>query len=1075
MTKEDQDRGRRLGIEADKNEMLGLPWPEAYSDILPLVRDKWGIEGGFYLNRKLGGGKSGALVYAADIESREFTGQAILKLDEVPDPSGQEQHEADLHNRAISDAPDFAAGHLPKLLHTLHHDKQIAVLSTIAGRGLQYAAPWTECTFEKQLQITRDLSRGLLEDWNRDYRRQQGMRHPKDLLQSWLGYRLEPERGGRIHDFLAARCGLTPDVPSITFEGHWYPNPLAFALEIKEIPHHLRLRSLSGRVHGDLHGQNVLVGRPESAESDYYLIDLAFYQSEQYLFYDHAYFEFVFLLNSRANVSALDWNSLLEQLSHSRNSEVKNGSRAEDIGLIELVMALRQEVSSWVDRHEGDRLSYMESQYLLARVAVGLSFTHKNISDAKRRKALIYAAANLKDYIKLNGLDWPKHGPPLLFDDDAQPAEQSAVSDMVTDRLVIDQLAPLVSTTPDPAPQAEHHSDLQAKRPMSFFSELQRRHVVKVAGLYLLAAWVCVQVTAMMKVSLLLPPWTDTFVTVLLALGFPFACIFAWAFEMSPTGLQRTTALPPGKAASPPARGLLDYVIAAGIVGLLVFTVWRYAFDPIHNQQSASVGGNQLPTIAVLPFRNLSDNGTGSNFSDGLTIEIMATLARTGQLRISGQSSTFRYKDQGEDLRKIGQELGVQYLLEGSVRRVGNDVRVESQLIEANDGFLIWSDVFADKISDIFVIQEKIANAIGAALKTPLGITASGLQTGRTANPEAYDLFLNALALSGQQGEGVNAQIAAGIDLLKKSVEIDPEFAAGWAALSLAYDFGVVFPEVTKGRHLSQAGYVRRAAETALKARELNPDLAIVEHAMGNVHRRARQWTSAEAFYKQALEKEPNNVLVLMDYARLLAIVGYDAEAIAMTERVGQIDPHNPLFSFTKTLYALQAEPNAENFEKHLDGFGKERSFAPFVLRSTMGYLFESGQVDRLRKLISDCRTCDGSWRDRALSLVDAVGSVSPDTIYNEYKDSRSLGYPLLQFIGGNDLVLRSFTDNSDNRSFNFQAYLVPWTQIEHVGRTEKFRELIDDIGFDDYWRERGWPDHCKPSTSDEFEFGCAE
>lgn len=1070
MKDDEQPRPAGSVQETDASKALGLPWPDAYRDMLPLIRDKWDIEGSLYLNRKLSGGRSGAVVYAADIESRQFTGQAILKLDAAPDPASREPDEAKLHHRAITDAPEFAAQHLPRLLHTLQHEQQIAVLSAIAGRGLQYATPWSDCSFEKQLEIARQVSRGLLEDWNQNYRRQKGLRHPRELLQSWLTYRLDPDRGGRIHDFLSSRGGFSPEVPSITFEGHWYPNPLAFALGKIALPDHLRMRMVSGRMHGDLHGQNILVGRPEAAESDYYLIDLAFYQSEQFLFYDHAYFEAAFLFNARRDADASHWESILVQLCRDGQREGRPGSRTEDIGLIELVRAFRQEVSSWIDRREGDRLADMENQYLLARVAAGLNFTHKNLPESMKRRAFIYAASNLKDYLALNKIDWPKHGPPYVLEGVVSQTLSLEDAPSETEPAVADRPAAIVSDGSQ-VPVDDSGVRRRATGLGSLFAELRRRHVVKVAGLYLIVSWLCIQVAGALKAPLLLPDWTDTLVTVLLALGFPVACVIAWAFELSPKGLQRTMPADPDRRPAARNRDFLDYVVVAGIVGLLAFTVWRHEFSPSGNVPTTVAEGSALPSIAVLPFRNLSETG-GDNFSDGLTIEIMATLARTGQFRIPGQTSTFRFKNQAEDLRKIGEDLGVDYLLEGSVRRVGNDLRVESQLIEANNGFLIWSNVFADQIEDIFVIQEKIANAIGTALKTPLGTKASSLETERTGNPEAYELYLRAIGMAGQRGEGINSQIALGIDLLKRSVEIDPDFAAGWAALSIAYDIGVVFPQKVDGRTLSPAVYVRRASEAAAKARDLDPDLVITEHALANVQRRSRQWSSAEDLYRKALEQEPNNVLAMMDYALLLAILGHDEQAIALVERLHQVDRQNPFYAFIKSLFELQADPAPENFEKHLEDFGKEPNFAPFVLRSTMGYLFDSQQVDRLKEMLESCSACDATWRDPALSMINAAEKEPPETLYNTYKEESFLGYSFLQAIGGADLILQAFEQNANNRAFNFQAYLVPWTQLEAVGKTERFQQVIEDLGLDDYWRERGWPSRCRPLEGAHFECG---
>ena len=148
------------------SERQGLPWPEAYEALRPQIEQQWGIGEEIYLWRALSGGKSGALVYAADVTSRGFTGQAILKLDRAPDPTWQEWDEAERHHQAYQAAPDYAARHLPRVLHTLHHGGSIAILSSIAGRGLEYAMPWADLEHERALDVVHRLSRELLEDWN---------------------------------------------------------------------------------------------------------------------------------------------------------------------------------------------------------------------------------------------------------------------------------------------------------------------------------------------------------------------------------------------------------------------------------------------------------------------------------------------------------------------------------------------------------------------------------------------------------------------------------------------------------------------------------------------------------------------------------------------------------------------------------------------------------------------------------------------------------------------------------------------------------------------------------------------
>lgn len=229
--------------------------------------------------------------------------------------------------------------HLPKLVHTLHHKNQIAVLSTVAARGLEYAKPWFKCTFDYQIATARTLSKDLLGDWSSDYQLNRGMSGPVDLLQAWLGFRLDPESGGHIHSFLAETCAIAPDEPSITFEGHWFPNSLAFACSTQGPANEIRSRMITGRCHGGLHGMNVIVSDPKLSAQNYWLIDLVFYKSQQFLFYDQAYFEITHLRSLRAEADAGDWYALLADLSRLGKLKGDHELHSDNIGLINISRA----------------------------------------------------------------------------------------------------------------------------------------------------------------------------------------------------------------------------------------------------------------------------------------------------------------------------------------------------------------------------------------------------------------------------------------------------------------------------------------------------------------------------------------------------------------------------------------------------------------------------------------------------------------------------------------------------------------------------------------------------------------
>ncbi|MBO9448175.1 phosphotransferase [Ruegeria sp. R14_0] len=400
-----------------------LSWPEAYKDLLPLITDRWSVKGEVYFHRQLSAGKSGALVYIVDITCDAFSGQAILKFDALPDPEWNEKSENQRHLEAFEAVPAFGSKHLARIVHSLEHDGQTAILSTVVAQGLEYSLPWNDCGFELALNVLERLSRSLLDDWNADYEMAPGLHSPRDLLSGWLGYRLDPEEG-RLHQFLLEVCSQDPDERCLMFEGHWYPNPLAFACE-ENLPSRLSIRAAKGRIHGDLHGYNVLVRSHQTSDPDYFLIDLALYEDNQFLFYDHAYFELAYLLARRGNSVPAQWDAILDDLGLFHSKHHTLGLWQDDVGIVEFVRTLRRGAMSWVERHESHRLSFMESQYLLARVAVGLNFAHKQIGHGARSHAFLYSAHNLKDYITLNNVDWPRHGPVFRFPATHEPLSGS--------------------------------------------------------------------------------------------------------------------------------------------------------------------------------------------------------------------------------------------------------------------------------------------------------------------------------------------------------------------------------------------------------------------------------------------------------------------------------------------------------------------------------------------------------------------------------------------------------------------------------------------------------------------------
>ncbi|MEM7222399.1 MAG: hypothetical protein AAF495_05435 [Pseudomonadota bacterium] len=828
--------------------------------------------------------------------------------------------------------------------------------------------------------MVRAVSSGLLEDWNGDYRLNAGMRMPQELLRSWLGYRLDPAKGGRIHAFLHEANGIAADTPAIIYDGRWYPNPLAFADGLHPIPMTTRLRGAVGHCHGDLHGLNILVDRRETTAPSYFLIDLALYQSEQFLFYDHAYFELTQLLRLRGDGSAQHWTSVVSQLSDKPQASTRAGLRTDDIGLIELIETLRHGQRAWIERNEADRLSFMENQAILARVAVGLSFAHKQIPLAWRQRAYFYAASNLKDYVKLNQIEWPKSGPEFRIGTSAESVEISS---------------PTPQGEPVGAPHSSSHSYGAGASPGS--SRLQPHRILRTAVLCAVAvAFLLVAITIGREY---LPSHSDP-----------------------PTASAPVETKAEGSALPEP-------------------------------DDSGAI------SLAVLPFSNRNPD-LDDGFVDGLSIDIASVFARTGSFKMPGMSSTFQFKGRLDDVRAIGEALNVDYLLEGTVLRDGDDLRIAVSLIRAADGLMIWSQTFREPIENVFVVQEKVAEAIGEKLSTPINIDADVLKAERTDNPQAYELFVRGLALLELRGLPLRDAMA----VLERAVQINPDFAAAWGALSLVYNVIPTFIREIDGRPVSAVIFYRKAKEAALTGRRIDPDLPLVRHALGSMYLRERQWAASEDALKAALANAPYAHRVMLTYSALFYSVGKVADAQAIIERAREIDPLNELYNLWTAFFRWQGDQTEETIKPLENIFRRLPQFREISLRVIIDHRARTGELDKARELIESCTSCTAALRTKALAMLDAAKNEPAKQVFETYKDANIMGFQFLYAIGGAEVTLDAFRYYGVDANRRLLFFTVPWTLAPVLSEEERFSKIAEDMGLMNYWRSRGWPDHCTPA-----------
>jgi TolB-like protein/Tfp pilus assembly protein PilF len=438
-----------------------------------------------------------------------------------------------------------------------------------------------------------------------------------------------------------------------------------------------------------------------------------------------------------------------------------------------------------------------------------------------------------------------------------------------------------------------------------FFAELKRRKVFKVAAVYGVASFIILQVADLLGQGLRLGDTFLPFVTAIVLLGFPFALIMAWAFEMTPKGVQRTTA---------PAAGEIEQIVAAPIsqrwpaglmalvgVAALAGGAWWVGRQTAPDASTSADAPTEArlamvdpaddtrPSIAVMPFADMSPEGDQQYFGDGMTEEILNSLIKIRDLRVSGRTSTFAYKGQDKDLRDIGSELGVGYLVEGSVRKAGDQLRITAQLIDASDGSHLWGDQYDRSMNDVFAIQTEIAEAIALELRVPLGLDAGEQLVTPTADLEAYDLYLSGRARMRERG-GALLEARA---LLEAAVARDSTWAPAWAALAEVAELRI-WHEDARPEDMTRQEFnpiaLAESERAARRALELEPKNASALVALGSVLRNRAQWDESEATYFRALELDPDNAEAHQQYGDLLLNVGRIAEAVRALDRAAVLD-----------------------------------------------------------------------------------------------------------------------------------------------------------------------------------------
>ena len=447
--------------------------------------------------------------------------------------------------------------------------------------------------------------------------------------------------------------------------------------------------------------------------------------------------------------------------------------------------------------------------------------------------------------------------------------------------------------------------------PTKFFAELKRRNVYKVAVAYAIVGWLLVQVATQVFPFLEIPNWVVRLVIALVAVGFPIALVIAWAFELTPEGLKRTEDVDRATARQP-RKYVWIFVAAAGAalsVGL--FFIGRYT---VRN----TAGVSELPakSIAVLPFDNLSRDPDNAYFAEGVQDEILTRLAKVADLKVISRTSTQRFKSAPSDLREIAKQLGVTNILEGSVQKANEQVRVNVQLINALTDAHLWADTYDRKLIDIFSVESEIAKTIADTLQAKLtGSEKQMMAAQSTSDTAAYELYHKGRSLwEKRSGDNIPKAIA----FYEEAIARDPNYALAYAGLAQAY---IILPFWAGVDRLDASS---KAKDAALKALRLDPNLAEAHLALGKVLFFSEiDLAGALREYQRAIELQPNDATAHHWLGNdILAALGRFEEAIAQGKRAVELDPLSTVINTdlgTTFYYAHRFDESARQLRKTLE------------------------------------------------------------------------------------------------------------------------------------------------------------